>query len=125
MSTPIKIYPTLARLQNKEKKPAVTSSIKAFETSSYLLLLLWARSPLSSPELQEQGLLCTEKVGHRGMAARGATENQGAREQGRDRAWSPGKGKDWQRPKETEICFKMGLPLGASRGGGKMEGDGE
>lgn len=41
----------------RKKNTAVTVSIKAFETSSYLLLLLWVRSRLSPPEPQERGSL--------------------------------------------------------------------
>lgn len=39
------------------KKTAVKGSVKAFETSSYLLFLPWARNPLSPAEPQEHGSL--------------------------------------------------------------------
>lgn len=57
----------------EQVKTAGKGWVKAFENSSYLLCLLWARRPLPPAQLQEYGSIWAvkEENGHSPIASRG------------------------------------------------------
>lgn len=97
--------PTFGQI-TEQVKTAGKGWVKAFENSSYLLCLLWARRPLPPAQLQEHGLIgAVEEEGHRPIISRGTIKDQGAWEQERDTARCLVKRNSWQRRHQKRERF--------------------